>query len=112
MPKPTQILQDGERFFRDFELDYLLIAKAIVRIMDLQQPWVVSTETEWSFGKTRFNILILGIVHNGVAYPLVWEMLETPYGYEQVLLNGCKGLCPHGFKPRETVIKIGDIFVY
>ncbi len=27
-------------------------------------------------GQIRFNILILGIVHDGVAYPIVWEMLE------------------------------------
>ena len=32
--------------------------------------------TEWSFGVTRFNILMLGVVHNGVAYPLIWEMLD------------------------------------
>ena len=45
--------------------------------MDIPQPWVLSTDrTEWSFGKTRFNILMLGIVHNGVAYPLIWEMLD------------------------------------
>lgn len=66
-----------QRFFCGFELDYSLIAQAIVRIMDLPQPWVLSTDrTEWSFGKTRFNILMLGIVHNGVAYPIVWEMLD------------------------------------
>lgn len=66
-----------QRFFRSFELDYSLIARTIVRIMDIPQPWVLSTDrTEWSFGKTRFNILMLGIVHNGVAYPLVWEMLD------------------------------------
>ena len=36
--------------------------------MNIPQPWVLSTDrTEWSFGKTRFNILMLGVVHNGVA---------------------------------------------
>ncbi|HEY9768618.1 MAG TPA: IS4 family transposase [Coleofasciculaceae cyanobacterium] len=60
-----------------FELDYAVIAKTIVGIMDIPQPWVLSTDrTEWSFGSTRFNILMLGIVHDGVAYPLVWEMLD------------------------------------
>ena len=75
--KTDSNFQRLQRFFWGFELDYSLIAKAVVRIMDFQQPWVLSTDrTEWSFGKTRFNILMLGIVHNGVAYPLVWEMLE------------------------------------
>ena len=66
-----------QRFFRNFDLDYALIALAVVSIMDIPQPWVLSTDrTEWSFGTTRFNILLLGIVHNGVAYPVVWKMLE------------------------------------
>jgi hypothetical protein len=66
-----------QRFFRSFDLDYAVIARAIVGIMDIPQPWVLSTDrTEWSFGQTHFNILMLGIVHDGVAYPLVWKMLE------------------------------------
>ena len=45
--------------------------------MDLPQPWVLSTDrTEWSFGQTRFNLLFLGVVHQGVAYQLWWEMLD------------------------------------
>ena len=66
-----------QRFFSNFDLDYTVIARAIVGIVDLPQPWVLSTDrTEWSFGTTRFNILMLGIVHNGVAYPVVWKMLD------------------------------------
>lgn len=45
--------------------------------MDIPQPWILSTDrTEWSFGQTQFNILFLGIVHKGVAYPVVWKMLH------------------------------------
>lgn len=66
-----------QRFFKDFELDYATIAQIIVTLIEIPQPWVLSTDrTEWSFGNTRFNILMLGVVHEGVAYPLLWEMLE------------------------------------
>ena len=66
-----------QRFFRNFDLDYAVISKVIVTLMDIPQPWILSTDrTEWSFGQTRFNILFLGIVHEGVAYPVVWEMLD------------------------------------
>lgn len=45
--------------------------------MNIPQPWVLSVDrTEWSFGATRFNILMLGVVRNGVAYPVVWKMLN------------------------------------
>jgi hypothetical protein len=59
-----------QRFFRKFDLDYPSVAKLIVALMKIPQPWVFSIDrTEWSFGQTRFNIFILGVVHLGVAYP-------------------------------------------
>jgi hypothetical protein len=66
-----------QRFFRDFDIDYAVIAKMIVKIMNIPQPWVLSIDrTEWRFGQIWLNILMLGVVHNGVAYPLVWQILE------------------------------------
>ena len=38
-----------QRFFRNFDLDYAVIAKAIIGIIGIPQPWVLSTDrTEWS----------------------------------------------------------------
>jgi hypothetical protein len=66
-----------QRFFRDFEIDYSSIAKTVVRVMNIPEPWVLSiNRTEWQFGETVFNILMLGVVHQGVAFPLVWTMLD------------------------------------
>ena len=66
-----------QRFFRNFDLDYTVVARAVITLMEIPQPWVLSTDrTEWSFGKKRFNFLFLGVVHDGVAYPVVWTALE------------------------------------
>jgi len=66
-----------QRFFADFNLDLSLIAKTIVSLMNIPQPWVLSIDrTQWCFGSTCFNIFVLGIVHNGVAFPITWTMLE------------------------------------
>jgi hypothetical protein len=49
----------------------------IVALMDIPQPWVLSIDrSNWSFGQTHWNILMLGVVCNGVAYPLVWQILD------------------------------------
>jgi hypothetical protein len=65
-----------QRFFRGFELDYQDIAKLVVGIMDIPQPWMLSVDrASWQFGESTFNILMLGVVHEGVAFPLVWTML-------------------------------------
>ena len=66
-----------QRFFKNFELDYGAIAKIVVTLMEIPQPWVLSLDrTEWQFGSKVFNILTLGVVHQGVAFPLLWWMLD------------------------------------
>ncbi len=65
-----------QRFFKDYDLEYAVIARVIVTLMDIPEPWILSLDrTEWSFGQIRFNILMLAVVHQGVAYPLMWEFL-------------------------------------
>jgi hypothetical protein len=45
-----------QRFFQDYQWDKEEIAKMIVRMMKIPQPWVLSVDrTSWSFGKTTFN---------------------------------------------------------
>ncbi|MGG6265466.1 IS4 family transposase [Leptolyngbya sp. AN03gr2] len=66
-----------QRFFRDYELDYAEIAEAVVALMAIPEPWTLSIDrTDWQFGDCVFNILMLGVVHEGVAFPLVWCLLD------------------------------------
>ncbi|MCY7285095.1 MAG: IS4 family transposase [Cyanobacteria bacterium CAN_BIN43] len=66
-----------QRFFGEFELDYHRIARLVAHLMGIPQPWVLSIDrTNWEFGDQVFNILMLGVVHNGVAFPLLWLMLD------------------------------------
>lgn len=65
-----------QRFFRGFELDYEVIAKVVVKWMEIPQPWVLSLDrTTWKCGSIYHNILALGIVHEGVAFPVLEWML-------------------------------------
>jgi hypothetical protein len=66
-----------QRFFADFELDYSIIAHTVVRLMRIPEPWVLSLDrTEWQFAGCVFNILTLGIVHEGIAFPVVYLLLD------------------------------------
>lgn len=48
-----------------------------VALMAIPEPWVLSLDrTEWQFGDCVFNILMLGVVHEGVTFPLVWCLLD------------------------------------
>jgi hypothetical protein len=66
-----------QRFFRAYELDYAAIARTIVTLMEIPEPWVLSIDrTNWQFGDCVFNLLVLGVVHQGIAFPLVWVALD------------------------------------
>lgn len=66
-----------QRFFRLYELDVTEIAQGVVNLMAIPEPWLLSLDrTEWQFGGCVFNILMLGVVHEGVAFPIAWSMLD------------------------------------
>lgn len=66
-----------QRFFRGFDLEYETIAKLVIDWMHIPQPWVLSIDrTSWELGTHCYNILSIGIVHEGVAFPLLWWVLQ------------------------------------
>lgn len=66
-----------QRFFRFFELPYADIAEFVVKLLGVEGPWTLSLDrTNWKFGKAELNLLVLGIVHQGIAYPVVWWSLD------------------------------------
>lgn len=65
-----------QRFIGNFALDRDLIAKLIFRLLPNQQQVKLSIDrTNWQFGKVDINIFMLGVVHQGVAFPLLFTML-------------------------------------
>lgn len=63
------------RFCRHFSFSE--VSKGLVKILAITQPWTLSLDrTNWSFGQCHINMLCLGVVHQGIALPLVWTMLE------------------------------------
>jgi hypothetical protein len=58
-------------------MDDAEIAKALLSLMAMPEPWVLSLDrTEWRFGNWVFNILMLGVVHEGVAFPVAGCLLD------------------------------------
>ena len=75
--QPESHYKRQQRFFRGFELDYATIAKLVVAWMAIPEPWVLAVDrTQWDVGNTPVNILTLGVVYQGIAFPLVWMMLD------------------------------------
>lgn len=67
-----------ERFFQHVRLDGNGVARLIEAAMGLSgKPWrLVLDRTNWKFGQSEHNILMLGVVLEGVCVPLFWTMLD------------------------------------
>lgn len=65
-----------QRFLSKYMLDTDLIAKMIMNLIPLEGPYQLAMDrTEWDFGSCRINILALGIVYKGCAFPILFTML-------------------------------------
>jgi Transposase DDE domain len=66
-----------QRFLRFFELPYQSVARLVVRLVGMPAPWVLTLDrTDWYFGQTPINIMVLGIAYKGAAFPVLWRVLE------------------------------------
>ena len=66
-----------QRFLRSFDISYSCIARFVVKLLGQPAPWVLSIDrTDWCLTSTPINILTLGICYKGVAFPLLWVLLE------------------------------------
>jgi hypothetical protein len=67
-----------KRFFQSFQIDAYTIACLITQLLPLREArWVlVMDRTNWQLGKETINVLMLGIAHQGIAFPLLWMLLS------------------------------------
>ena len=66
-----------QRFIASYSLDSDLIARLIFNLLPKQDKLILSIDrTNWKFGQTNINIFMLGIVYKGVAFPLLFTMLD------------------------------------
>ncbi len=63
-----------QRFFAGFDFSMDDLAKLIVRFLPVRdKKWDLSMDrTNWKLGKLNINPLVLGIVHMGCAFPIIW----------------------------------------
>ncbi len=67
-----------QRFFEQVRFDFGALAKVLVAVMGRQEgPWRLTMDrTNWRLGRRGVNILMIGIVHRGIAIPLLWDLLD------------------------------------
>lgn len=65
------------RFLKDYSVDYTAVSQLLYDLIPQDPPYVlVLDRTEWHFGSTPVNVLMIGIAHRGVAFPIAWTVLS------------------------------------
>jgi len=65
------------RFFTGFSFDMTTIVLLVLRLFPLGDKYVlVLDRTNWKWGKTPINILMLSVAYLGISIPLFWAVLD------------------------------------
>jgi hypothetical protein len=66
-----------KRFFREFSIEFSSIAFWVMNLFGLlNKPIYLSMDrTNWRWGKSDINILMLSVVYKGIALPIFWCLL-------------------------------------
>jgi transposase len=70
-------LRRVQRFIAQYALDSDLVAKLVFSLLPDKENLKLSIDrTNWKFGQTDINIFMLGVTYKGVAFPLLFKMLD------------------------------------
>jgi hypothetical protein len=79
------------RFLSGYAVDFTMLGRLLVRLLPETPPYkVVLDRTEWHFGRTPVNVLMVGIAHKGVAFPVSWTV--RPSGGSSSADDQCRAL--------------------
>lgn len=75
--KVCSSLRRIQRFIASYSLSSDLIAQLIFSLLPNKKNLRLTIDrTNWKFGETNINIFMLGVVYKGVAFPLLFSMLD------------------------------------
>lgn len=66
-----------QRFFKDFDFELGDCAAIVMNLFDWgnEKPYLLMDRTEWEYGKTWINILVVAVAYKRTAIPLGWVIL-------------------------------------
>lgn len=74
--KVDSSLRRIQRFMAEYMLDTRLIARFVFSLLPHKGPYRLTMDrTNWKFGSFNINILVLAVVYQGVAFPLLYKMM-------------------------------------
>jgi len=74
--KPASNERRIQRFMSGYALDFSSFGRFLLQLVPQSEDFVVSMDrTNWKFGRTDINVLMIAICYKGIAYPVLWQLL-------------------------------------
>ena len=74
--KVESSLRRIQRFMSEYLLDTSLIARLVFALLPHEPPYRLAMDrTNWKFGSFNINILVLAVVYQGVAFPVLFKLM-------------------------------------
>jgi hypothetical protein len=74
--KVDSSLRRIQRFIAEYMLDTRFIARFVFSLLPHKPPYRLTMDrTNWKFGTTDINTLVLAVVYQGVAFPILYKMM-------------------------------------
>ena len=74
--KEESVYRRIQRFFKDFSFDRSFIVFLACKFTWGEPCVLLLDRTNWKWGKTHINILMLSIEHLGIGIPIFWTILK------------------------------------
>jgi hypothetical protein len=75
--KEASVYRRIQRFFKGFSFDMSFIVLLACKFFTWGEPCVLLLDrTNWKWGKSHINILVLSIEHLGIGIPIFWTVLN------------------------------------
>ena len=66
-----------KRFFGEVKLEGESFARLMLALLPIKERWVLTLDrTTWELGSVCINMLMLGVAYKGLAFPLLWVLLD------------------------------------
>ena len=74
--KPSSNERRIQRFMSRYALDFSSFGRFLLQLVPQSEDFVVSMDrTNWKFGRTDINVLMIAICYKGIAYLILWQLL-------------------------------------
>lgn len=74
--EPESNVRRIERFFKDFEMDFVGFAKLLMSSFPCKTYKLCIDRTNWQFGEQDINVLCLTLHYQGIGIPILFELLD------------------------------------